>query len=514
VPDAEAVKSLSEIGIAFLLFIVGLEIDLKKLRAVSTISAFGGTLQVIITFIFGFLVAAFLGFDQITSIYTGLIVAFSSTMVVAKLLSDKEEIDTLHGRIILGILVIQDLLVIVALSTMATFTYFSYSTLIIAITKGLILLLISVLISRYLLPPLFNFAAKSQELFFLLAVSICFSFALLAYSLGFSIVIGAFIAGLGLASLPYNINIAGRVMSLKDFFSTIFFISLGMQIVMIRKSMILPLIILILFVVLIKPFILMLITSLFGYEKRTSFLTSISLGQVSEFSLVMVTLAYYQLGHVTQEYFTMIILLTVITITLTSYLIQNDNRIYQISSRILDLFEKLQSSTKKMAYKTKNHEPQIIVFGCHRMGHIFVEAFEKMKKPITVIDFNPEIINLLIKKRIPCIYGDITNTEILNSINLEKVKMIISTIPDETDNEFLIEYVKSKNPKTKIFVTSNHTMQALNLYELGADYVILPHIIGGQKVSGFLADVVKGKKELEGVRNKHLKEILSMEKYF
>jgi len=303
-------------------------------------------------------------------------------------------------------------------------------------------------------------------------------------------------------------------MSLKDFFSTIFFISLGMQIVMIRKSMILPLIILILFVVLIKPFILMLITSLFGYEKRTSFLTSISLGQVSEFSLVMVTLAYYQLGHVTQEYFTMIILLTVITITLTSYLIQNDNRIYQISSRILDLFEKLQSSTKKMAYKTKNHEPQIIVFGCHRMGHIFVEAFEKMKKPITVIDFNPEIINLLIKKRIPCIYGDITNTEILNSINLEKVKMIISTIPDETDNEFLIEYVKSKNPKTKIFVTSNHTMQALNLYELGADYVILPHIIGGQKVSGFLADVVKGKKELEGVRNKHLKEILSMEKYF
>ncbi|MDP2909356.1 MAG: cation:proton antiporter [Nanoarchaeota archaeon] len=513
IKDAEAIKSLSEIGIAFLLFIVGLEIDLKKLRTVSRVSIFGGVLQVILTFISGFFLAILLGFNQITSIYAGLIVAFSSTMVVVKLLSDKEELDTLHGRIILGILLIQDLLVILALSVMATFTQFSYTVLISAATKGIILLAVSVLISKYLLPPFFRFAAKSEELFFLLAVSVCFSFALLAYLMGFSIIIGAFIAGVGLASLPYNIDIIGRVMSLKDFFSTIFFISLGMQLVVIGKGMILPLIALTLFVVLLKPLIVMVITSIFGYERRTSFLTSMSLGQVSEFSLVMVTLAYYQFSHVTQEFFSMIVLLTVITITMTSHFIKHDNPIYRKLSDFLTIFEKLSIDQKKLEYKRRNHNPQIVIFGCHRMGHIFLDALRKAYKSILVVDFNPEVIDSLMKKKIPCLYGDIMNTEILDSIDIENLKMIISTVPDETDNKFLIEYVKSENPKVKIFVTSNHTQQAIDLYEAGADYVILPHILGGKKVSGFLADVVDEKKDLKEIRNKHLKELLGMERF-
>lgn len=510
--DEEAIKSLSEIGIAFLLFIVGLEIDLNKLKTVSIVSTFGGILQVVLTFVFGFIVAIFLGFDQITSIYVGLIVAFSSTMVVVKLLSDKDEIDTLHGRIILGILIIQDLLVILALAVMATFMQFSYAILITAVAKGIILLAISVSISKWVLPPFFKFAAKSQELFFLLAVSVCFFFAFLAYIMGFSIVIGAFIAGVGLASLPYNLDIIGRVMSLKDFFATIFFISLGMQLVIIGKNMIMPLVILTLFVVLLKPFIIMLITSFFGYERRTAFLTSMSLGQVSEFSLVMVTLAYYQFTHVTQEFFSMIVLLTVITIVLTSYFIKHDNIIYRKLSSSLRIFETISMERKRLEYKRKDHKPQVVIFGCHRMGHIFLSALKKLHKSILVVDFNPEIIDELMKKKIACLYGDITNIEVLESIGLENVKMIISTVPHETDNEFLIGYVKSKNPKIKVFVTSNHSAQALDLYESGADYVILPHVIGGKKVSGFLVDIVKKKKDLKDIRNNHLKELLTLEK--
>lgn len=510
--DMAAIKSLSEIGIAFLLFIVGLEIDLKKLRTVSVVSTFGGILQVILTFIFGFIVAVFLGFNQVTSIYVGLIVAFSSTMVVVKLLSDKDSLDTLHGRIILGILIIQDLLVILALSMMATFTQFSYAILIIAVSKGIILLAISILISKWLLPPFFKSAAKSGELFFLLAVSVCFGFALIAHAMGFSIIIGAFIAGVGLASLPYNIDIIGRVMSLKDFFATIFFISLGMQLVFIGESMILPLIILTLFVVLLKPLIVMVITSFFGYERRTSFLASMSLGQVSEFSLVMVTLAYYQLGHVTQEFFSMIVLLTVITIILTSYFIHHDNSIYRKLSRSLKVFEEVSIDRKRLEYKRRDHKAKVVIFGCHRMGSIFLEALKKLHKSLLVVDFNPEVIDNLMKKKVSCLYGDLMNVEILDRLDLDNVKLIISTIPREEDNEFLIEHVKSRNPNVKIFVTSNHTQQALDLYEAGADYVILPHVIGGKKVSGFLVDVVKGRKELKDIRNKHLKELLSYEK--
>lgn len=513
VHDAEAIKSLSEIGIAFLLFIVGLEIDLKKLKSVSIVSTFGGILQVVLTFIFGFIVAIFLGFNQLTSIYAGLIVAFSSTMIVVKLLSDKEELDTWHGRIILGILIIQDLLVIIALSVMAIFTQFSYSVLMSAILKGVVLLAIAILVSKYVLPPFFKFAAKTQELFFLFAISICFAFALIAHFMGFSIIIGAFIAGVGLASLPYNIDIIGRVTPLKDFFATIFFISLGMQLVMISSAMIKPLIVLTLFVVFLKPLIVMLITSFFGYERRTAFLTSMSLGQVSEFSLVMVTLAYYQFGHVTQQFFSMMVFLTIITIVITSYFTKHDNMIYRKLSKPLKIFEKLSMEQKKLAYAHKGCKAQIIIFGCHMIGHILLNALKRLHKPILVVDFNPEIIHSLIKKKIPCLYGDLMNTEIIDSLRLENVKLIISTIPNELDNAFLIEYVKGINPEVNIFVTANHTQQALNLYEVGADYVILPHIIGAKKVAGLLTDLAKKKKDLMDIRKQHLKELLSYEKF-
>ncbi len=511
--DPDAIKSLSEIGIAFLLFIVGLEIDIKKLRAVSLVSTFGGILQVVLTFLFGMIIAVLLGFNTITSVYVGLIVAFSSTMVVVKLLSDKEELDTLHGRIILGILIIQDLLVILALSIMSIFQNFTYMYLLSAIGKGIFMVIISILACRYVLPPIFRFAARSKELFFLLAISVCFCFSLLAHFMDFSIAIGAFIAGLGLASMPYSMDIIGRVTSLKDFFATIFFISLGMQLVVLGMDMIWPLVLIVLFVILLKPLIIMLITSFFGYEKRTSFLTSMSLGQVSEFSLVMVTLAYYQFQQVSQEFFSMIILLTIITITLTSYTIKHEDKLYRKLSKFLVIFEKLSIDRKRLSYKGKNHNPQIILFGCHRMGHIFLEAFQKIHKSILVVDFNPEIINSLIKKKIPCLYGDITNVEVLENLGLDKVKMIISTVPHDADNEFLINYVKDKNPKIKVFVTSNHTQQGLDLYEAGADYVILPHVIGGRKVSRFLVDVIKGVKQLKEIRKKHLKQLLTFEKF-
>jgi len=513
VQHAESIKSLSEMGIAFLLFIVGLEIDIKKLRSVSTVSIMGGFLQVVFTFLFGLVLASLLGLDTVTSVYVGMIVAFSSTMVVIKLLSDKDEIDTLHGRIIIGIMLMQDILAILALSIMESLSGFSYTTLVITVAQGALLVAVSMLASKYLLPPLFKFAAKSQELFFLLAVSVCFAFALLAYFMGFSIMIGAFIAGVGMASLPYNVDIIGRVMSLKDFFSTIFFISLGMQLVMIGKDMIIPLILLIVFVVLLKPLIVMVLTSFFGYEQRTSFLTSMSLGQVSEFSLVMVTLGYYQFRHVSQEFFSMIVLLTVITITLTAYFIKHDNILYMKASPYLRIFEKLSSEKKKFEYKTKDHKPYIVIFGCHRMGNIFLASLKKLHKSILIVDFNPEVIDGLIANKTPCLYGDVMNSEVMDSIDLNSVKIIISTVPNESDNEFLIEYVKSNNPKVKVFVTSNHLHQALDLYELGADYVILPHIIGGKKVSGFLLDVLEGKRDLKEIRNDHLKELLSLDRY-
>ena len=279
VEDSNVILTLSEIGIAFLLFVVGLELNLKKLKDVASIAIFGGLMQFILLFISGFLIAIILGFVKTESVYIALIVAFSSTMVVVKILSDKRELDTLHGRIIIGFLLMQDLIAIIALSILTTLNNFSMAILVIALLKGIILLSVAVIASKFILPSLFRFAAKSQELLFLMALTTCFSFCIFAnyigqimmyfFSLpffenvilgnvlellkpGFSIAIGAFIAGVSIANLPYNVEIIGKVKPLKDFFATIFFVSLGLELLLGEMHTILvPLIIFTLFVIIV-----------------------------------------------------------------------------------------------------------------------------------------------------------------------------------------------------------------------------------------------------------------------
>ena len=268
--DTEVIKSISEIGIIFLLFIVGIEMDLKKLKSVGYAVIITGTLQIILTFISGFFIfSKFLHFDTLNSIYAGLIIAFSSTMVVIKLLSDEEELLTLHGRIILGILFLQDIFVILALTIFLGDGALSITNILPLIGKFVLLILIAYFANRVIIFPLFKFAAKSQELLFILSLGICFVFVLLAYLLGFSIAVGAFIAGVTLANLPYNLNIISTVNPLKDFFAIIFFVSLGLQLILPSAGKILtPLFVLLGLTLLLKPLIVMVSLSVLGYDKK------------------------------------------------------------------------------------------------------------------------------------------------------------------------------------------------------------------------------------------------------
>ena len=216
------VKIMSEIGIMFLLFIVGLEMNLEKLKKVGFVSAIVGILQVGLTFIFGYAVSFAFGLDMLNSVFLGLVAAFSSTMIVVKLLSDREEIDTLHGRLIVGILLIQDIIVIIAMPFLSSMNAFSIAAVGKMLIGTLALAIIALIFNKLAMRRIFNFAARSEELLFLLSLSIGFLFAIIAAICGFSIAIGAFIAGLMLANLPYHFNILGKVAPLKDFFSTIF----------------------------------------------------------------------------------------------------------------------------------------------------------------------------------------------------------------------------------------------------------------------------------------------------
>jgi len=338
ITNKSIIATLSEIGIAFLLFIVGLEIDIKKLKSVGLVSGLGGVIQSVTLFTLGFVVMLFLGFIPMEAAYIGIIIAFSSTMVVIKNLSDRRELDTMHGRLIIGFLLMEDFLAVLAISILGSLNDLTVGLLFVSIGKALLLFLLAWIGNKFIFPGLFKFSAKSKELIFLSAISVCFLFSLFFAYLGFSISIGAFAAGVTLANLPYGFEIIARVKSMRDFFATIFFVSLGTSIVGISRGHILALILLIAIIWLIKPFISVFITTFFGYRKRPAFLASINLAQTSEFSLIIATQGLI-LGHISQEILSITAILAVITMSATSYFMKYEYKVYYYFSGFLNRFD-------------------------------------------------------------------------------------------------------------------------------------------------------------------------------
>lgn len=505
ITNFDTISILSEIGIAFLLFIVGLELDVRKLRDVGPVTIFGGTFQVVMVFLVGILIGLGLGYKSLELVYIGLIIAFSSTMVVVKLLSDKQELDTLHGRIVVGTLLVQDFFAILAISILTTINDFSMSVLGLSLLKGFGIFIFAIFCNKFIFPRLFKFSAKSQEFLFLMSITVCFIFSLLFHFFGFSIAIGAFVAGISLASLPYNVQIIGKVTSLKDFFSTIFFVSLGLNLKLSSISFLIgPLIVLTLIIVIIKSFVVFYSCIFFKYKKRTSFLTSVALAQTSEFSLILAGLGL-TLGHIGQDIYTLAILLALITIIIASYFIKYDSKLYFWFQTPLKIFDDYTEHVSELEYVPPEADHEVVILGYNRLGYSIVHKLAKMKKKLLVVDYNPEVIKRLIKIKVPCIYGDIGDVEILDRLNLEKAEMVISTVPDKQDNILLLRKTRSVNKNAMIFVTGNEIEEALSFYQKGADYVILPHFLGGDHVAMMLDEVTQDLKKVITNRDNHIR---------
>lgn len=507
ITNDEIIKSMSIIGIAFLLFIVGIEIDLKRLKNVALVSTLGGGIQIALLFTLGYLLALLLGFLSLEAAYIGLMIAFSSTMIVMKLLSDKRELNTLHGRIVVGILLMEDIVAVFALSILTSVNSFSLTFLGLALLKFLSLFAAAYLVSRFLFPWIFRYAAKNQELLLISSLAVCFIFSLAFQYLGFSLAIGAFLAGITLGNLEYNLEIISKVKSLRDFFALIFFVSLGMGLSLTAlKELMVPLIILILVVIILKPLLIMTLCSLFKYTKKPAFLTATSLTQVGEFSLIIVSQGLI-LGHVSQNLFSLVVTVALFTITLTTYLIKYENWFYKILQKPLKIFDAF--TTEGLEYLPSEVKPTLILCGHNRIGYSILHRFKKSKKRVLVVDYNPEVISELVKKNYHCLYGDVTDEEILHKMNLKSVKMLVSTVPEFKDNLFLIKKIRGINKKANVIVTASEIDEALKLYAAGADYVILPHFLGGEHVANLItnsfAKKIKFKEEKEA-HILHLKE--------
>ncbi|MFH1276145.1 MAG: cation:proton antiporter [Candidatus Woesearchaeota archaeon] len=505
ITDTSIIESMSIIGIAFLLFIVGLEIDLKSLKNVTLVSVLGGAIRIILLFVGVFSISLLLGFVSLEAAYIGLMFSFSSTMIVMKLLSDKRELNTLHGRIVIGILLLEDIIAIFAISILNSINGFTISLFGLALLKFLSLFAIAYLSSKYLFPKMFSFAAKKHELLLITSLAVCFIFSLAYHYLGFSIAIGAFIAGVTLGNLQFSTEIIAKVRSLRDFFSLLFFVSLGMGLSLsVIKRMWLPLIVFLVIIVFIKPFITMTITSLFKYTKKPAFLTAISLAQVGEFSLIIAAQGLL-LGHISQDLFSLIVIITLFSITLTSYMIKYDHQLYSFLETPLKIFNIF--TTEGLEYLPNEIKPKVILCGHNRIGYSVLKNFRKMKKKILIIDYNPEIISKMVKGGYHCLYGDVTDEEIIERMNLKNITMLISTVPDLHDNYLLIRKVREVNKKAKIIVNAVETEDALKLYEHGADYVVLPHFLGGEHVSNMIVNLRKKKIKLHEERARHIEHI-------
>ncbi len=495
IKDTELIYAFSEIGIAFLLFAAGLEISFKKIKEVNLKKILIiGFIQVVSIFGITLFLGDYLNLTTIQAVYIGIILSFSSTMVVTKLLSDKGELVTLHGRLVLGILLLQDLFAVLFIGILMA-KGFSFLSIIIVFLKILIMIALAVFLNILFLNKIFKFAARSIELLFLSSLAILFLFVILAIISNLSVVIGAFIAGMSLANSPFKIELESRMSPLRDFFAILFFIALGMQLVF--KGILEQLnlfLYLIIGMLILKPAIILFLLRIFGYKTKTASLAAISLAQLSEFSLIIGFFGVKN-GVLTQPIFSSIIFSTIISMASTTYFIEYKNQIYwffQKPFRRIPFLEKEKDDKKSKS---------VLLVGVHRMGSIILKNLTKNKKELLVIDHNPEIISHLKDKKIDCIYGDIGSPDIFEKINIKNMKTVISTVPDYEENLRLLKKTKEKNNRAVVILTATRISEALLLYENGADYVILPKVVAGKEIS----EVLKNKGELKEMKRRHIK---------
>ncbi len=500
--DHSSFEAFSDIGIALLLFIIGLELNATVIRRLGkiVISTALGLLAVMTAL--GFLAAMLFGFSRTEGVIIGLSLFFSSTIIIAKVLSDKKELTRLHGQIAIGIILLDDMVATIALLFVAAGSGGSLGAGEIGALalKGLGLTFVFGLISVKILPRLSKHAANSQELLFLFALAWGFGVATLVGRAGFSIEIGALFAGVMLAHLPYTAEIGSRLKPLRDFFIVLFFIVLGEGLNVSDLGLALaPAILFSGLVIFIKPLTVMAALGALRYTKRTSFKAAVNLSQISEFSIILVVLAHAT-GAVGGQLEAVITLVALITIATSTYLMQYDDALYARFEKFLTVFER--KETREHEAKPKVYP--LILFGYKKGGHEFVKTFRSMKKSFIVVDYNPDVIELLDRQRIECLYGDATDIELLNELHIPKARLVVSTITDQRTNVTLVRYVAKHNPRAVIICHADDHNEAADLYALGATYVMLPHFIGSERMSMFIHRNGLNKKNFELYREKHL----------
>jgi Kef-type K+ transport system membrane component KefB len=474
VSDTEPIELFAEIGIAVLLFLVGLKLDLHLVRTTGKVALITGLGQVAFTSIIGFGIALLLGLSSTHALYVAVALTFSSTIIIVKLLSDKRELDELHGRIALGFLIVQDIvvvLVMIVLSTVGGDREGSVPVQIaLVVAQGAGLVAAMAIIIRFVLPRLLHLVASSQELLIVSAVAWAVSVAAFSDWLGFSVEVGAFLAGFAVASTPYRESIAASLTGLRDFLLLFFFIELGAQLDFSAIGSQVPAaLVLSVFVLVGNPLIVLVIMGVMRYPKRVSFLAGLAVAQISEFSLILITLGR-ELGHVDNDMVGLVTLVGMITIAMSTYMILYSHQIFERLSPLLTIFER--HDVLEIA-ASEDERTDVIVYGYGRFGRRLVEHLAANGHHVLVVDWDPhtrvEPNDPALAARITTRFGDADDPEFPASLPIDSARWIVSTIPRVDTNKILANSLQRWRATAKLAVTAHTATDVQRLAPETAD---------------------------------------------
>ena len=504
ITEEESIRTVSEIGLILLLFIIGLELDLKKLLAAGRPVLVAGLLQFPLCVALG--LAFFFPFGLRTGggdfglLYVAVCLGMSSTMIVVKLLYDKFELDTLPGRITLGVLVFQDVWAILFLAIQPNLLQPEIATLLGSLLKGVLLVAVSLLVSKTVLPRVFQSVAKVPELVLIGSLAWCFIVSAAANAAGLSREMGALIAGVSISTFPYNMDVVAKVVSIRDFFVTLFFVALGMQIPLPTPEVIELALLASAFLLLSRFIVVFPLLRTLRLGHRASLLPSINLAQMSEFSMVIAAIGLAD-HHIDQKTVSVLIFVFAFTSVASTYLIGYSHGLQNLLAGWLRWMglEDLDARAADAPAVPTHAGKDVVLLGFFVEASALVHEYELDVKSgrhplldrLLVIDFNPLVHEELIRRNIACVYGDISHLETLRHAEIQNAALIVSTIPDTmlkgTNNLELLRKSRQLCRRGRVIVTASRATSALELYEAGADYVFMPGLQSAPQVASILA---------------------------
>jgi len=496
IENPETIDTISELGLILLLFTIGLEINPASLRDSGKSIATSGIGQVLLTVPLGVVFFSLVGTagSIIELTYLGVLCALSSTAIVVKFLHDKFELDSLPGKISLGVLIFQDLWAIVFLVLQPTLADPRAELVLLALVKSIALVLVGFLTSRYVLKPVFAAIAKSPELVVATSLGWCAVMSGLAGMLDVSKEMGALIAGVSLSAFPYSMHVTAKVLPLRDFFLTLFFVALGMRIPAPDPGLFTTAGIITVFAVASRFLVLYPLVRMTGASDRTGFITSLNLSQISEFSLVIATLGV-QYGHIPRTLLGAVLYAMALTSIISPYAITYSRQLYNTGTRLLR-----RRPTEPDAPQVPAHHGagRIIVLGYHRGAEALLQRLAETRPELlgrmTIIDFNPEALRQLQQLPVHPVFGDLSSPDMLEHAGLDRAAVILSTIPDAllrgTSNLELVQTCRRLAPQAQIVATADTERQADVLQAAGAALVILPYRLTAEHLFEVLARIL------------------------